>query len=61
MITIEHLDVRFEVEGGDDEQFARLFEQHIRRWEAAAAASRDRDRRAKRESAIGDRRDGGEP
>ncbi len=49
MVTIRQLDARFEVEGGRDEEvFARLFDQHIRRWsreaEDAARRARQMDR-----------------
>jgi hypothetical protein len=37
MITIQNLEVRFEVEGeGDAAVFARLFQQHMRRWQEVA-------------------------
>jgi len=37
MITIQQLDVRFEVEGeGDEVVFARLFQKNMRRWQEIA-------------------------
>ena len=37
MITIQNLEVRFEVEGeGDESVFARLFQKNMRRWQEAA-------------------------
>lgn len=37
MITIQNLEVRFEVEGeGDEAVFSRLFEKNMRRWQEIA-------------------------
>ena len=45
MITIQNLEVRFEVEGeGDEAVFARLFQKHMRRWQEIAG---QQDRHAK--------------
>jgi hypothetical protein len=42
MVTIQNLEVRFDVEGdGDAEVFTRMFNAHIRRWQ-----HQDQDRRA---------------
>lgn len=51
--TIEHLEVRFDVEGeGDEAVFGRLFERHIRRWERAQAEARARHRLVERERSL---------
>ncbi len=43
MVTIQSLEVQFDVEGERDEAvFARLFDQHIRRW------NRDHEDQARR-------------
>ncbi|MBA4033264.1 MAG: hypothetical protein C0480_01475 [Bradyrhizobium sp.] len=37
MITIQNLEVRFEVEGeGDEAVFARMFQKNMRRWQEIA-------------------------
>jgi hypothetical protein len=59
MVTIQNLDVRFDVEGdGDEATFARLFEAHIRRWHRQESERRARDRLAEAERALGDRSHG---
>ena len=55
MITINNLDVRFDVEGDGRDEFERLFREAMRRWEAEAAHRRDRERRVRRETTVGDR------
>lgn len=53
MVTIENLEVRFDVDGESDEVvFARLFERHIRRWHAAAEEGKARAKRMQCERAI---------
>ncbi len=53
MITIHNLEVRFEVEGeGDEAVFARLFERHMRRWQALAEQQARHERKLERERAI---------
>ena len=56
MITINHLDVRFDVEGDDDEQlFIRYFNKYIDEW-SRAQAERQRIRGAMmRDRRLGDR------
>ena len=57
MITIEHLEVRFEVEGnGDDAEFQRRFEHQIRRWHEGV-----QDERRRRHNAESDRALSGRP
>lgn len=60
MVTIEHLEVRFDVEGeGDEAVFGRLFERHMRRWRHEEAAEAARRCRARADRALGDRLAGG--
>ena len=55
MVTIENLEVRFDVEGeGDEAVFARLFERHMRRWHEAEERQRRTDRRAEHDNRLGD-------
>jgi len=55
MVTIQNLEVQFDVDGdGDEAVFARLFEQHIRRYSRMEQALRDRERRMEAESRLGD-------
>ena len=54
MVTIHNLEVRFDVDGEDDEAvFARLFEKHIGRWSRAAAELKERERRFEAERRLG--------
>ena len=58
MVTVQNLEVRFDVEGeGDDASFARLFEKHIRQWGQRADEAKERERRGARERSVGDRED----
>jgi hypothetical protein len=55
MVTIQNLEIQFDVEGDSDEAvFARLFEQHLRRHQQAEQAARERDRRLQAECRLGD-------
>ena len=55
MVTIENLEVQFDVEGeGDEAVFARLFEQHMRRYSRAEHGLRERERRIEAECRLGD-------
>ncbi|HEX5736454.1 MAG TPA: hypothetical protein VF131_26725 [Blastocatellia bacterium] len=57
MVTIQNLEVRFDVEGESDEAvFARLFEKYIRTWERKSAEAKARQKFTDRERALGDRR-----
>jgi len=56
MITIQSLEVRFDVEGSDEEVFARLFEKFIRSW-----SELDDERRALLRQGECDRRLGDRP
>jgi hypothetical protein len=44
MVTIEHVEVTFEVEGDDEDAFRRHFQPAIERWYRAVQA-RERDER----------------
>jgi len=56
MVTIETLEVQFDVEGeGDEAVFAKLFEQHMRRHLQLERTSLARERRVEAESQIGER------
>jgi hypothetical protein len=61
MVTIQNVDVHFDVEGDDDEVvFARLFEKHMRTWRRLETEQQQRRRAADRERELGDRTDGGD-
>ncbi len=58
MVTIDKLEVSFDVEGeGDDATFARLFEKYVRQWNSKQEDARERECRAKNERAFGDRKE----
>jgi hypothetical protein len=58
MVTINNLDVRFDVEGGDDDAtFRRLFEKYIRQWSSNEEEAKERERRGRDESSLGDQRE----
>jgi hypothetical protein len=53
MVTIENLEVRFDVEGESDEAvFARLFERHIRSWHADCEERKTRSKRLEAERSL---------
>ena len=55
MVTINNLDVRFEVEGeGDEAAFARLFEKYANKWGRRQEEAREHERRLESERALGD-------
>lgn len=55
MVTIENLEVQFDVDGeGDEAVFARLFERHMRRWHEAEERQRQQQRRLDRDNRLGD-------
>jgi hypothetical protein len=58
-LTIQHLEVRFDVDAGEeDASFVRLFQKYIRAW---ARQQREQDEMAaasERDGALGDRLDG---
>lgn len=56
MITIHHLDVQFDVEGGtDDAVFTRRFEEHIQAWQRRQKEAEHRARLDQGERQLGDR------
>jgi hypothetical protein len=56
MVTINNLEVRFDVEGeGDEATFVRLFEKYIKQWARKQAEAEARERWNKRERSLGDR------
>lgn len=55
MITIQNLEVRFDVEGSDEEVFARLFEKFIRSWSELDDQRRTLERQVECERLLGDR------
>lgn len=61
MVTIQNVDVHFDVEGDNDEVvFARLFEKHMRTWRRLETEKQQRQRIADRERALGDRPESGD-
>ena len=58
MVTIHNLEVRFDVEGEDDDAaFARLFEKYVRQWNRKQEELKERELWAARERALGDRQE----
>jgi hypothetical protein len=56
MVTIQNMEVRFDVEGeGDEQVFARLFKHHIERWARQQHERARREKNAHSERALGDR------
>ncbi len=55
MITIQNLEVNFEVEGDDNQRFAKLFKDYMCKWCAEAEVQKTRDLRSARERSLGDR------
>ena len=50
MITIQNLEIQIDVEGDDEEQvFAKLFNEFIRKWAAEAKRQTDADNQAEKE------------
>lgn len=57
-VTIQNLDVRFDVEGeGDEAVFAKLFAKYARRWGREHDEEEARARRSNCERSLGDRSD----
>ena len=60
-VTIQNLDVRFDVEGeGDEAVFAKLFAKYARRWSRELEEQEARQRQSNCERSLGDRHDEGE-
>jgi hypothetical protein len=59
MITIEHLDVQFDVQGdSDEERFAELFSRYIERWSNMQLEEQKLQRMLKANRLLGDREPG---
>ena len=57
-VTIQNLDVSFDVEGeGDEAVFARLFAKYAKRWSSEYEEAMTRRREAQAERSLGDRHD----
>jgi hypothetical protein len=55
MITIEHLEVQFDVAGDDDEAvFARYFSRYIHQWSRAEQQQQELRDRLRRDQCLGD-------
>lgn len=55
MITIEHLEVQFDVAGDDDEAvFARYFSRYINQWSRAEQQQQELRDRLRRDQCLGD-------
>jgi hypothetical protein len=55
MLTIQNLEVRFDVAADDDSAaFGRLFADHMRRWSQAQEIARCRRSEVERERTLGD-------
>jgi hypothetical protein len=53
VVTINNLDVRFEVESEDDAAFGRLFKEYIGRWQKQQQERQDHERMMERERSLG--------
>lgn len=54
MLTINDLQVRFDVAGDDAATFSRLFAEHIARWCQARDMEQARRRQTERQRSLGD-------
>lgn len=55
MITIEHLEVQFDVDGeGDEQVFARHFARCINQWQRLERQDEQQQQRLRRDQCIGD-------
>ena len=58
MVSINNLEVRFDVEGeGDDAAFSKLFEKYVRQWSSQQEEVNEREQRGREERAVGDRQE----
>ena len=55
MIEIHNLEVRFDVDGSDEEVFARLFRKFISQWSRVESERRRSETAAARDRTLGDR------
>jgi hypothetical protein len=54
MVTIQNLEVRFDVEGeGDEAAFVRLFAKYMKLWQRQEAEQATSRRRAERDRSLG--------
>jgi hypothetical protein len=61
MVTIEHLDVQFDVvDDGDERVFAEYFARYIKQWQQAHQQEQMLQRRLRRDHMLGDDQRGGE-
>lgn len=57
MVTIQNLEVQFDVVGdGDEGVFARLFQQHMRQYMRNQQVQREQERRIEAECQLGERK-----
>lgn len=55
MVTINNLEVHFDVEGeGDEAVFAKLFEKYVRKWSRMQSEAQARKRQSDAERSLGD-------
>ena len=60
-VTIEHLEVQFDVAGeGDEKVFAEYFNRYIRHWERAHQQEQLQLQRLRRDQMLGDDQRGGD-
>jgi hypothetical protein len=60
VVTIHHLEIRFDVAAeGDEARFAELFERHIRSWNRLREEAEVRRKRSEGDRSLGDRPTGG--
>jgi hypothetical protein len=58
MVTIQNLEVRFDVEGqGDEKAFADLFNRYINEWSRRHGEQQRLQRRIQKDRLLGDRTD----
>lgn len=61
MVTIENLEVQFDVTGdGDEKVFARYFARYIAAWSQGREQEHQLQRRLRRDQMLGDDQGGGE-
>jgi hypothetical protein len=61
VIEIRNLEVRFDVDGSDEDVFARLFTKFIAQWSGTQAQRRQLESIATRDRSLGDRATQEEP
>ncbi len=61
MVTIEHLEVQFDVAGdGDEKVFAEYFARFIKQWERIHGQEQLQQQRLRRDQMLGDDQHGGD-